>query len=76
MGGFDLGFLFSGTNNGGLFFFPREEVPSAFIVPPGTKFWLFFSYEGKTSLGAQYLKTLIPKLIVKAHTIPTVHLGL
>ena len=60
---------------GGLFFFPREKVPSAFTVPPVTKFWLFFSYEGKSSLGAQNLKTLIPKLSFKAQYIPTVTLG-
>ena len=53
------------TPEGATFFFPREKVPSAFTVPPGTKFWLFFSYEGKSSLDAQNLKTLIPELFFK-----------
>ena len=48
------------------FFFPREKVPSALTVPPGTKFWLFFSYQGKSSLGAKILKTLISKLFFKS----------
>ena len=61
---------------GGLFFFPREKVPSAFLVPLGTKKWLFLAIREKSSLGPKSLKTLISRLIFKFSIIPTVPRGM